>query len=175
MNDVNQIAKKLGRLLIDNGIKMIKSAFYLKPVIYSASEIKTFLDQFNFPSMSLSDEKYYMVNWNDWKNIIEQDWIAEHQYMADKFDCDDYALNFSGYASYVFDLNSAGACYGTIYNKDTGHFIGGHAFNLILALENGNLIPYLYEPMTRKYTIWVKGQKNILDNWEYRINWILLY
>jgi hypothetical protein len=147
----------------------------LSPIIYSADEIRSVLGQFSFPTISLSDEKYYLVSWNDWLNIIEQDWVGDHQYMADKFDCDNFGFAFGSYASYVFDLNTAGVCYGTVYTKDTGEFIGGHAFNLIIARESNLLVVYLYEPMTRKYTKWQKGQKNILDNWEYRINWVIFY
>lgn len=172
---VNQIAKQLGRTLIDNGIKILKSAFHLSPVVYSANEIRNFLGQFNFPSISLADEKYYVVSFSDWQNIIEQDWVGEHQYMADKFDCDNFGYAFSSYASYVFDLNTAGVCFGQVYNKDTGAFIAGHAFNLIIALENGNLVAYLYEPMTRKSIKWEKDKKNILGNFEYRINWVIYY
>jgi hypothetical protein len=397
---ISDTSRKLGRLLIDYGIKFIQSAFHLSPVIYTASDVRNFLNQYNFPSISLSDEKYYVVDWNDWLNIIETDWIGEHQYMADRFDCmvptelawawglfltdgscslrnknrgsgaswritnsnleylekakeafkweykdwgldfviksypsysagrktnvgerkktiycldvvskrekrkenivvksgkhkgekftnqernilkpkarmefielykqlfydpltgfkivpkpihdvypepkraflegvwagdgrktgyskyitigknnkrlavelgslafalnwnfsinyykneigfrftpnknkplkwncDNFAFNFSSYASYVFDLNSAGVCYGQVFNKDTNKFLGGHAFNLILALKDGKLTPILYEPMTRNWTVWQAGQNNILGNWKYDINWII--
>jgi len=170
---INNITRNLGRLLIDNGIKFIQSAFHLSPVVYSAQEIRNFLNQYNFPSISLSDEKYYIIDWNDWLNIIETDWIGEHQYMSDKFDCDNFAINFSSYASYVFDINSAGTCYGQVFDKNTNNFLAGHAFNLIIALKDGKLTPILYEPMTRNWCVWQKG--SILGNWRYEINWILLF
>jgi len=172
---VNQIAKKFGRILIDKGIQILQSAFHLSPVVYPATEIWSFLNQLGFTSISLSDEKYYIVTLNDWINIIEQDWVQEHQYYADIFDCDNFSFAFSSYASYVFDLNTAGVCYGSVHKKDTGEPIGGHAFNLILAFEGGKLGAYLYEPMTHKYVKWEKDKKNILDTWEYRITWVIYY
>ena len=174
--EVTQIARKLGRTLVDSGVKMLKSAFKLTPSVYSKADMQLFLNGLAFPSTSLSDEKYYVVGLEDWKNIIAQDWIGEKKYMVDVFDCDDYGFGFSSYASYVFDLNTAGVAYGAGYNADTGAWVLNHAFNLIITLEDGALVPYLYEPATHEYAKWVKG-KNILphNNWEYRINWVILF
>src|SRR3990167_3210744 len=85
--EVTQIARKLGRTLVDSGVKMLKSAFKLTPSVYSKADMQLFLNGLAFPSTSLSDEKYYVVGLEDWKNIIAQDWIGEKKYMVDVFDC----------------------------------------------------------------------------------------
>lgn len=175
---VNQIAKKLGRTLIDNGIKILKSAFNFSTENIGRTELLNFLISQGLADknqISLSDEKYYYTDVETIKAIIEQEWISEKQYMSDYFDCDNYAFNFSSYMSYVFDLNTAGVCYGPIYNKDTRALIGYHAFNLIAVSENKQLSLYLYEPMKEKYVRWNKNGDNIIDNWNYKINWVIFY
>ncbi len=171
---VNNIAKKLGKTLIESGLKILKSAFHLSPKVYTATEIKGFLNQFNFPSISLADQKYYTETWETWKNLIKDDWTEEKQWYEDKYDCDNHAFTFGSRIPEIFDLNTAGVCFGTVYNKNTGALIGGHAFNLIVAIENNQLVAYLFEPLTDQYVKWVNG-KNVLGSWEYKINWCLFY
>jgi hypothetical protein len=173
---VNGIAKKLGKILIENGLKILKSAFHISPIIYTRAEIMNFLSANGLPITSLSDEKYYTVDWATWLSLIEVDWTEEKKWYEDYYDCDNHAFTFGSRIPEIFDLNTAGVCYGQIYNKDTGNFIGNHAFNLIIAVQDGKLTPYLFEPMTGKWVLWIKGGKNVLDNWEYRIiNWLILY
>lgn len=171
---VSGIAKKFGKSLIESGLTILKGAFHLKPQVYTSSEIRGFLNQFNFPSISLADEKYYTETWETWKNLIKYDWTEEKEWYADKYDCDNHAFSFGSRIPEIFDLNTAGICFGTIYNKDTGKLIGGHAFNLIIALEDEKLTAYLFEPLTDKYVKWTNGD-NILGDWKYTINWLILY
>jgi len=168
---------KFGHELIDKGISFIKAAFKLKPVEYTKVAIMAFLtDQLGLqsPTISLSDGKYYAVTWDKWEQIIDYDLIDTQQYLWDVFDCDNFAYAYASRAGLIYEINTCAVAYGAIYDLN-GQLIGYHAFNLIVVYENGVLKLYLYEPMTDKSKVWEKGKKNILDTWEYRPTWVIMY
>jgi len=173
---INKIQKSFGKSLITLGIKFLNSAFHLSPKIFTRQQISNFLTQLKLTSLSLADENYYIIAWNDWLNLIQYDWTEEHPYYADKFDCDNFSGYFTANNAYVYDLNSDATCFGQIFNKNTGVLVGNHAFNLIIATENNQLVAYLFEPMTGKYVKYsTNTESNIIDNWRYVINWVFAY
>lgn len=175
---INNLAKTFYKGLIQIGYKGLKSVFGITPQIYSRDKIFNFLYSNGFNKVgnfSLSDENYYLEDWEIWKNLIDIDWVEEHPYYKDKFDCDNFAMYFASNVAFIYELNSCGVAYGNVYNKDTGKLIDGHVFNLIIALENNVPALFLFEPMKRKWIKWDKNGDNIIDNLRYEINWILFY
>ena len=168
---VNTIAKQLGATLITNGQDILKGAFKVSPKkILSKSELGTWLKNNTFPGASLWDEKYYFEDISFYNSLIKHYWGFHKKYITDRYDCDNYAFAFSSMVSDIFGINTAGVASGEVYNKDTDKLIDRHAYNLIVAKENGKLKPFLFEPMKNMITEW-KGQKTELDVWKYVIQW----
>jgi len=174
---VNTMFHKFGHQLLDRGIKFIKTAYKLKPKVFTRPEILAFLNgQTGIPnsSISLADMKYHVETWAKWGQIIDLDLIDTQKYLTDVMDCDNFAMAYAARASMVYGLNTCGIAYGNIYDL-TGKFIGRHAFNLIVTHEKGVLKLYCYEPMDDNSNQVIKGQKIILiHGWEYRPDWILM-
>ena len=172
---INLIARGLGGKLIQIGSSLFRSGFNLNPKVYSRETIRTFLSNEGIKSLSLSDLKYYVDRWDVWQKFIASDWLNYRKYVTDRFDCDNFAFLFASRAANIVTLNTCGVCYGTINSPKTGQLLGYHAFNLIVALNNGILVPFLYEPMNDGWTVWDKKANNIIGNWVYKINWIIMF
>jgi hypothetical protein len=84
--------------------------------------------------------------------------------------CDNYAFYFASSMANIFGLNTAGVASGEVYGTLTDKLLDRHAFNLIVATDNGVAKPYLFEPMKNIITEW-KGQKTVLGDWKYVIQW----
>jgi len=165
---VNQIAKQLGLTLISAGTKMLRSAFHINPIKVPSYEIEKFLQtKIQAKNVTLSDGKYWLIPFYQWKEIIKVDWTDKKKYLVDRYDCDNFAFTFASRASEVFDINSAGVVHGHVYNKDTGKWIGGHFWNAIITKEGGSFNLYFYEPINDNYTLYTGG-KIIMGMMEYR-------
>jgi len=129
---VNEIARKLGNLLINKGIDILVSSFHLEPVKVSSDEITQTIKQY-FPSAPIThlDSWYYLIPIFQWKQIIESDWISEKKWIIDARDCDNFANAFAANASMYFLLNSVGRVYGKLY-KGTNQFLVYHYWNVII-------------------------------------------
>lgn len=171
------IFKKFGCQLIKRGSAIVRSAFQLKPASFTNTTMRNFLSErtgLNRETISLSDAKYYIIDWEKWEQIIGLDMIDELIYETDVMDCDNFAFLFTARAANVYRINSAGVAFGGIYNKDTGKYIGRHAFNMITTIDNGIMNVRVYEPMNDLSSLVVKGQPIIIGTWEYRPTWILM-
>ena len=151
--------------------KLLKTEIGVKKYNASTLEQELFND-FKLPSVSTSDKTYWLQSWEVWDHIIEHDWIDRKEYMADRFDCENFAFWFSSRMAGIYHLNSAMVCYGATYNLD-GTKRSGHAFNLIPTLGEDGLEWYVYEPITDWYVKWTPGEKIIMHNIEYRITWAI--
>lgn len=176
---INNLYHKLGHQLIDKGIWFARNAYKLNPKVFTRGEVITFLaDQLKLPlsTLSLADEKYHIESWGKWGMIIDFDLINQQIYLADVFDCDNFASVYSARASLIYGLNSCGLAYGNIYDPITKKYLFRHAFNLIVACENRMLKLYLYEPQTDEAMEWRKGQENALPRlqWIYKPDWVLM-
>jgi hypothetical protein len=169
---INNIQKQLGVILLQNGNNFIKTAFNVSvKKTLTKNELSVWMGKNVFPGVSLYDEKYLFERIDFWKSFINLFWGWMKKYLADGYDCDNYAYYFSSMAAYLFGLNTAGVSSGTVYKAATGNKIDRHAFNLILALdENGEVKPYLFESMNNTLTPWI-GQKTQLNDWLYEIDW----
>jgi len=181
VEQINTIAHKFGQKLIKAGSDMIRAVFKLKPAIYNRSQILTFLnDQTGIPtsSISLADEKYHIVGWDKWLQIMEFDLIDQQQYLTDVFDCENFALAYSSLAAMNYRLNSCGVAFGNIYDPTTNKLLFRHGFNFVIIYDfNGEMKCYIYEPQTDEWGLVEKGKYTILPilNWQYRPDWLLFY
>ena len=175
---INKMAKSFGMTLLNKGSEIVKYAFKLKPAMYPRANILNFLSQktgISATNISLADEKYYVVDWNTWGQIIDLDIIDTLTYKSDYFDCDNFSGLFASRANWLYNLNSVCMAFGNIYNKDTGEFIGRHAFNLIIAQDNGILNLYCYEPMNDGQCLVTLKNDIVIGEWRYEPDWILCF
>lgn len=167
---VNRLARQMGQVLAMSGIKMLKSAFHLKPKQHFAHELNVLLKD-KVPSRSFSDSIYYAIDWETWKSIIEVDWTDKKKYLIDKWDCDNFAFAFAARMSEIYDLNTAGVVYGTLFD-DVGKKIGGHAFNVIVSHDESGMHVHWYEPMK---DLWTNKTPIVMNKWTYRPNWVIFF
>ena len=129
-------------------------AFSLKPTETTGTNAR-WLIQTYFPQTKivLLDNKYKIIGWDKWKDIIDWDKSDLTKYVSQYHDCDDF--------SYVFKysiIKTLGipcfVVHGHIYDKD-GKWIVGHFWNAMIA--DGKL--YFYEPIYDRFVEVIKGQK----------------
>jgi hypothetical protein len=168
---VNDIANKLWVTLIETGETNLASLHRVEPkLVMTKAELSEWISKNLFPGVSLWDEKYYFESIDFYNKIIPYNWIQRKKYIEDRFDCDNFATKFNSYISDVFGLNTTGVSTGEVYGIYTDKLVGRHAYNMILATDNGVLKPYLFEPMKNIIAEW-KGQKTALGDWKYTVEW----
>lgn len=92
-----------------------------------------------YPNVDLQiwDANYYLLSLDEWKIVLDDVRQGLPAYLKDRFDCDNYAIVTSARVSLNYMINSCGIAVGA-----------GHAFNLILAYEDGKVVPHTYEPQS---------------------------
>jgi hypothetical protein len=167
---ISEIARKLWTTLIETGENNLRTTFNVSSkLVMPKQELIDWLCKNVFAGVSLWDEKFHFENIEFYNSLIPHLWGHRRKYLSDVTDCDNFAFYFSATMASIFGLNSAGIASGVVYDLN-GKQIDRHAFNLILAVDNGVLKPYLFEPMKSMITEW-KGQKTKLDSWLYEIQW----
>jgi hypothetical protein len=167
---INELARKVGSLLLDRGIKFLQLSFQnLQITEFSYDQVKNFVTQsgLNVP-VNHFDWKYFTTSFDNWQLLIDSIVLDKAMYIAERRDCDNFAFLMTSLSSFIIGLNTCSATYGIIYNAETGNLIGGHYFNMILA-SDGNL--YLIDTLN-SYPEFVKIEKGkpiILGNWRYEI------
>jgi len=169
---VNEIGRQLAVMNIKNGMDIMAKCFHLEPVMHTSGELLSVLRDSGFTSAAWNDEKYAIIKWSDWLEIIRADWTDHRKWIRDTFDCDNFSLAFLSHNAEMFRVNSAGVASGQIYDKNTGKLIGGHWWTAIVAYDGGKLCLFFYEPITDE---WVKysGKEIIMGDWKYQPNWFL--
>jgi len=129
---VNQISKKIGMLLIDNGMRFLQQAFHLAPIKVSSAEINQILRPY-FPSNNIThlDGFYHLIPINQWRELIAVDWTDTKKWVLDFFDCDQFSNYFSANMAMFYEINSVGRVYGKLW-KGTDQFVDYHYFNVII-------------------------------------------
>ena len=129
------------------------------------SQLANLLSKYNIQPFLL-DEKYAIMPVNMATTIFLSDVIDLMTYIADFFDCDNYAKLFSSLCSSQFLINSVGVCYGKVVNPSTKELIAYHAFNLVpvVSSEENGIELYIFEPQIAEYTT---IDKPIIANLEY--------
>lgn len=164
---VNNIAKQIGILLIDNGMKMIQSAFKLNPIKVTGAEITQAIVKY-LPSVNLThlDDWYYLIPISQWKELIAVDWTDTKKWVIDKFDCDNFGNYFSANMAMFYEINSAGRVYGKFY-RGTQNFVGYHYWNIII---DSNKDIWFFEPESDKMTeVAYKGGQILIGGNKYEV------
>ena len=80
------------------------------------------------------DSTYWLPSADDMAKIIGWDWIDHKEYVASRFDCEDFALAFKSRVNSLFLLNNVGVVV---------DWSAGHGYNVIL-LADGSV--WWFEP-----------------------------
>ena len=173
---VNELARRIGSLLLDIGIRFLQSSFQnLQVTEFTALQVKDFVTKagLNIP-VNQFDWKYYTTSFENWQLLIDSVVLDKALYISERFDCDNYSFLFSSLSSIIMRLNTCGVAYGIVYNKNTGALIGYHYFNIIL-VSDGSL--YLIDTLN-SYPDSVKiekGKSIVLGNWRYDVRSITFF
>lgn len=165
--NVNSIARTLGKGLIESGYKMLASSYDISPQQVAYNDIANLIGNKLNCEAGLMDSNFYLTTIATWKDIIASDWLqGTKQYIADKFDCDNFAYCFASHCSELYDISVA-TCYGEVFNKDTKVSLGLHYWNVLMTKELDGLHLYFYEPQNNMYCE-IVGQSEIVMNMIYK-------
>ena len=163
--------KKLGATLIEKGQWFLKRAFHIKYTqTITKEELKNFLAGLGLDRNKIycADRKYYLIDWEVMKDIIEYDWTDKKKYIVDAFDCDNFANAFSSNLAETYGINSAGLA--KSIKVTIGDRVVYHRANLILATEDNILKAFVYEAQNDK---WQELEKDVpiqIGSWKYELN-----
>ncbi len=85
------------------------------------------------------DSKYWACGRLDFEAIIRWDWTDKKQYVAEKYDCDNFAFSFKARMDRKFHLNNVGLVI---------DYSGGHAYNCVIFPD---ATAELFEPQTDRF------------------------
>jgi len=92
------------------------------------------------------DSKYNCIKLTDFQAIIASDFTNRMKWLAETWDCDNFASLFSSLMSLIYNFNGAGIALGAVVNKQTKQIEGYHAYNCVILDTNNTKKLYLYEP-----------------------------
>jgi len=169
---VNSIQLKAGILTFDFGLRMLRDSFKdLNARQLGYGDITNILKANSLtPIQDFKDLKFWTTNWTNFQYFFENVLITKLNYIADRFDCDDYARLVSALTSVMMLMNTAGEAHCQIYNKNTGVFLAGHFCNLVITADNE---VFVFDLDNKTYSgagfvKYEKGKKTIIGDWEYR-------
>ena len=165
---VNQLARKMGVILCESGMRMIRSAFSLKPEMRRFWYLEKFFKEQGIKArLNPADNDFYFTNWETMKKIIEVDWISQKKYVKEKFDCEDFAYAFKSHLSEIYGLNGIGVSHGHCYDL-TGKWKYGHFWIVLPTIDNGKFNLHWLESINDKWVEHKIGRKIIIGATEYR-------
>ena len=85
------------------------------------------------------DAKYWVCDREEFNKIVKWDWTDNKKYVAEKYDCDNFAFSFKAMVDRRFGVNNVGLVI---------DYSGGHAYNIIV-FNDGTV--RLFEPQTDKW------------------------
>ena len=159
----------LGSQLISKGKWFLNKATVVNKWKYNSTVIfNTIKDKTGVPP-ALYDEKYHTTDIETWRTIIENDWTNKRKYVADTFDCDNFAEAFCSYCADIYGLNSAGRFTVELLDPETNVHIGYHRAVIIVDRE---LQCWLLESQDDGIVKIEKGVMPVIGIWKYRVNYI---
>ena len=106
---VNNIKKDIAKTEKVHNSNDVQNAFYNS--------------KFAHLQLILLDSKYWTVPIDTWEKMIARTKIDHKQYVAERYDCDDFAFSLKGRIGQLFSVNGCGLVV---------DFSGSHAYNLII-------------------------------------------
>ena len=90
------------------------------------------------------DVNYYLTNQKNFLNIVAWDWVDSIKYIAEKFDCENFAFAFKSHVDMYFNLNQVAIVV---------DYKSGHCYNLVI-FPDGKVM--VLEPQSDNLYIWTK-------------------
>lgn len=87
------------------------------------------------------DSQYWALSLADWKKVLSSVRVDSPKYLAEKFDCEDFAFLTMTRVTERYEINTCGVAVGMSP-------MGYHGFNTFVSYENGGFVRHLYEPQT---------------------------
>ena len=87
------------------------------------------------------DSTYYLLSFEDWQKVIADVLAGMPKYLAEKFDCEDFAFLCMSRVLEKYQLNSMGIAVGNTV-------LGYHGFNVFLAQHPEGPKAHILEPQT---------------------------
>ena len=94
------------------------------------------------------DGTYYLTNQSNFLNIVAWDWTDKFPYIAEKFDCENFAILFKAMVDLHFELNQVAVIV---------DYKSGHGYNLVV-YPDGNMS--VLEPQNDGLYVWTKRCKD---------------
>lgn len=88
------------------------------------------------------DKYFWLLTADDWQEIIDETKVDQVRYVAERSDCDNYAIAFAGIAALRYGSNSAGIAV---------DFLGKHAYNVIPVDTGDGIEIRIFEPQTDQW------------------------
>lgn len=124
----------------------------------------------NMQEIVLWDGLYKYSDFSDMLRIIKNDIVRFNKYRAEEYDCDNFAMTFTGLVPFLYGVNNVGIAVGRIVD-DNGK-VSYHAWNVILARKtDGTPMLYMYEPQTGTFTTYKSGRFGKVRYEPVRIIW----
>lgn len=173
MDIKRNLFKKLGNTLITEGEVMLRKAFGVKPKIIYKSVIIQLLKSKGITKVYGADGRYQYLDIDTVEDIILYDLTDKIKYLAEFFDCDDFADTVSVSFKKIYHVSTVGvAKHIQMVDPDTGEHIEWHRANVIIADDKGELGAYFLEPQTDKIIKIEKDRKYNFYGKYYLINTI---
>ena len=93
------------------------------------------------------DSKYWACSKKEFEDWIEWDWTNKKKYIAEEYDCDNFAFSFKARCDRKIGINAVGLVI---------DYSGGHAYNLVVFSD---VAPELFEPQNDSWR--KKGQSKM--------------
>lgn len=87
-----------------------------------------------------NDGTYFTCSLEEWKKFLQEDNLNSHAYIADKFDCEDFAIGLRARAT------ERGISLGMLIVSSDD--VEGHMLNFFIVKETGGLAVYFLDPQT---------------------------
>ena len=161
--------RSLGSQLINQGKLFLNKATRVNKKIFHPVSMYLAVEGATGKTPVLYDERFHTTDIETWKTIIENDWTNKRKYVAEIFDCDNFAGAFCAYCADIYGLNTAGRFTVELVNAKTGKHIGYHRAVIIVDKE---LDCYLLESQTDKMVKIESGVMPVIGTWGYKVNYI---
>ena len=98
-----------------------------------------------------ADRRFWATSREHWNEIIRETKVDKVRYIAERSDCDNFAIAFAGIAALKYGINTAGI----VFDES-----GGHAYNIICVIDEHKQITLeLFEPQTDRIVTKKLGTK----------------
>ena len=121
--------------------KELKKLIKENVVQYSAEDVRVAVERSGGSALQVVclDSYYRVLPLSVWEHVIQRGQVDTKEYLAEIFDCDDFAKVFWGNVANRYSLNGCGF---------VADFSGGHAYNVVLVDKDGELDVAWLEPQT---------------------------